>query len=124
MSWRIHVMLSRPAAAWGCIAKFSSARVAAAMSDTTGESINSSTAANLAESEAKSKNQLKNDKKREEKMAKFLAKQEKMKSSEAAASKSAKPKTLNIKVESFEDKTVPGEKKGINTLKFLLSYIV
>lgn len=60
----------------------------------------------------KSKNQLKNDKKREEKMAKFLAKQDKVKEMTTAAGKVAKPKTLNVKTETFEDRTIPGEKKG------------
>lgn len=69
--------------------------------------------------EPKSKNQLKNDKKREEKMAKFLAKQGKMKEATSVSAKNSKPKTLNIKVEAFEDKTVPGEKKGNHDRKYL-----
>ena len=72
--------------------------------------------------EPKSKNQLKNDKKREEKMAKFLAKQEKMKEATITSAETSKPKTLNITVEAFEDKTVPGEKKG-NHAETCLRYI-
>lgn len=75
---------------------------------------NQPASAELGADGAKSKNQLKNDKKREEKMAKFLAKQEKMKASVTSAPTKAQPKTLNIKTEVVEDRTIPGEKKGIS----------
>lgn len=66
----------------------------------------------------KSKNQLKNDKKREEKLAKFQAKQAKLAQEQGTkeVKTTAKPKTLNLKAEEFEDKTIPGEKKGIMCL--------
>lgn len=62
----------------------------------------------------KSKNQLKNEAKKAEKMAKFMAKQEKQAESTSKAA-TTKPKTINLKSETvFEDRTVPGEKKGIS----------
>lgn len=57
----------------------------------------------------KSKNQLKNEAKKAEKLAKFHAKQVNV----SGSGEKAKPKTLNVvSAPVFEDKTVPGEKKG------------